>query len=62
MNTEVQVINEIMSIKEVCQYLQICRNTLNKQSIPRIHIGRRILYQKSDVINFLIETTKRGEK
>jgi len=51
-----------LSIKQVCNYLQICRNTLRKLPIPKIQIRRRVLYQKAAVLNFIRENTTRSEK
>ena len=52
---------ELMSIKAVCSYLRISKGTLRKLPIPRIHIRRRILYCKSELLTYIKENTKENK-
>jgi len=55
---------EILSRKATAQYLGICVTTLDRLSIPKTRIGRRVMYTR-DVLNKWIagntEKTKRGK-
>jgi hypothetical protein len=61
MNCEDQTADEILDIKAACAFLKISKGTLKKLPIPRIKIRRRVLYQKSAILNFLHENTKGRE-
>jgi hypothetical protein len=58
MNNNAQMTDEIMDIKSLCKYLKISRGTLSKLPIKKIHVRRRVLFQKSAVLEFLNENTK----
>jgi hypothetical protein len=58
METDVHIKDEIMSIKQACNYLKISKGTLKKLPIKRIHIRRRILYSKSALTLFIKENTR----
>jgi excisionase family DNA binding protein len=49
--------NELLSVKELCQFLKISKPTLFKKmkdgTIPYTRIGRRILFKRNEVINSL---------
>jgi hypothetical protein len=55
MNT---ISEEILSRKEAAIYLGICLTTLDRSSIPRAKIGKRILFKKS-VLNLWLEQQMR---
>jgi len=55
---------EIMSRKATAQYLGLCVTTLDRLSVPKIRIGRWVMYTR-DVLNKWIarntEKLKRGK-
>ena len=53
---------DILSRRETADLLGICRNTLDRSDIPRIKIGKRVVY-KRDVLNkWLDDQTEKGKK
>jgi len=42
-------LKELLTIKQVTEYLSITRDTLKKWDIPRIRINRSVFYRKSDL-------------
>jgi predicted DNA-binding transcriptional regulator AlpA len=57
--------SEILSRKQAAEFLGICRNTLDRQDIPRTKIGRRVLYKREVLKKWIDDHTekeKRGKK
>jgi hypothetical protein len=52
MNTTL-TIGEILSSKQAAEYLQVCKNTLDRLEIPRIKARRRVMYRKSVIDKWL---------
>jgi predicted DNA-binding transcriptional regulator AlpA len=50
---ETAQITDILSRKQAAEYLVISKGTLDKLSIPRIQIRRRIVFLKSDIDKWL---------
>jgi hypothetical protein len=48
---------EILSRREAASYLGICLTLLDRSSIPRSKIGKRVLFQKSVLNKYLEEQT-----
>jgi len=55
-------LDEILSREEACAYLKISKGTLKKLCIPTVHLGRRVVYQKSAILAFLKKNTKVAKK
>jgi predicted DNA-binding transcriptional regulator AlpA len=54
---------EILSREEAATFLGICKTTLDKLTIPRIKIRRRVLYQKKELDQWLSQNIQiRGEQ
>ena len=49
------VSTELLDRKEAAGYLRICKNTLDKLSIPRIKVRRRVIYRRLDLDRWLTE-------
>lgn len=49
---------EFFSKQDASRYLGICINTLDKSGIPRIKIGKRVLYRKETIDQWLAENAK----
>ena len=49
---------EILSREEASRFLGICLTTLDKLTIPRIKIRRRVLYRKSELDQWLVQNTQ----
>ncbi|QQO09584.1 helix-turn-helix domain-containing protein [Breznakiella homolactica] len=47
--------DEILTRKETAEYLRICLTTLDKQNIPHVKLGKRVIYRKSVVNQWLEE-------
>lgn len=58
MALEINNIDEILNIRQVCRYLKINRGTLRKLKIPYLKIRRRILYRKRDLEIFVLDNMK----
>ena len=58
METDVHADDEIMNIKNACEYLKISKGLLRKLPIERIRIRRRVLFKKSAILKFLKDNTK----
>ena len=52
----------VMNKKEAMAYLQVSIATLNRQDIPRIKIGSRVLYRKAAIDSWLENKEKAKEK
>jgi len=50
--------SELFDRKEAAMYLRICRTTLDKLSIPRIKIRRRIFYRRAELEQWLIQNSQ----
>jgi len=55
MDTNSRIIDEILTTKEICQYLRISKGTIRKLGIPCLKIRRRVLYRKSDLEKFILK-------
>jgi excisionase family DNA binding protein len=42
-----------LSIRQVCAYLSLSRQSLYRLGIPKIKVGRKVLYIKSELDNWL---------
>ena len=66
-NSEKQAIDEIMSIDDACEFLQVKKKHIYRLSmrnaLPKIKKGRRLYFLKSDLISWLkqsrIESTNK---
>lgn len=52
----------LMTRKEVSEYLKICISCVDRTGIPNFKIGRSVRYRKSDVDNWLIKNTRREDE
>ena len=53
----IQSTKEVLSRKEAAIYLGVCKTTLDRQSIPKTQIGRRVLYRKEILDKWLSQHT-----
>ena len=53
-----QILSELLDRKEASRFLGICLATLDKLTIPRIKIRRRVLYRKSELDQWLTQNTQ----
>jgi hypothetical protein len=44
---------KVLSIKDVCVLLGVCKTTLSRMNIPRVKVRRRVFYQQSALIGWL---------
>ena len=49
---------ELLSRSDAAAYLKICRTTLDRLSIPKTYLGRRVLFRKAILEKWLEENTK----
>jgi hypothetical protein len=55
--------NEVLSRKEAAQYLHICLTLLDRTTdIPRSKIGKRVLFQKAKLDEWLSEHSSQDER
>jgi len=54
MATTIQPVKEVMSRKEAAAYIGVGKSTLDRLSIPKIQIRRRILFRKDAVDKWLL--------
>jgi hypothetical protein len=52
--------NDLLSRKEVADYLGVCITTLMRLDIPQTRIRRRVFYLQSQVDKWLMEQTARS--
>ena len=54
----------VLSREETAEYLKICKATLDKLSIPKIKVSRRVLYRKAAIERWLEqqERASRGQR
>jgi len=50
----IQPVKEVMSRKEAAAYIGVGKSTLDRLSIPKIQIRRRILFRKDAVDKWLL--------
>ena len=53
--------DKVLSRKQASEFLGICVTTLDGTNIPRVKVRRRVLYQQSELINWLKKNTNRKE-
>ena len=53
---------QTLSRKEAAAYLGIHLNTLDRSNVPRIHIGRRVLYRRKTLDRFLNDREQSGSQ
>jgi len=53
---------QVLSRKEAAAYLGIHLNTLDRSDVPRIHIGRRVLYRIKTLDKLLNDREQSGNK
>jgi len=54
LENESKITKTVLSRKEAAAYLGIHVNTLDKNDIPRIHIGRRTLFRQKTLEKILV--------
>ncbi len=54
---EIQPTKEILSRTEAAAYLGICKTTLDRLTIPKTQIRRRVLYRKEILDKWLSQQT-----
>jgi len=60
-NTETKItITEVLSRADAAKYLTISPGSLDKLPLPRITIGRRVIFKKADIDMWL--ETQKGQK
>jgi len=57
-----QPTKEVMSRTEAALYLGVCKTTLDRLSIPKTQIRRRVLYQKKILDAWLLKHTTKVPK
>ncbi|MCL1955243.1 MAG: helix-turn-helix domain-containing protein [Spirochaetes bacterium] len=55
--TNTQSTKEVLSRKEAAAYLGVCKTTLDRLSIPKTQIRRRVLYRKEIIDKWLSQHT-----
>jgi len=50
----------VLSRKEAAQYLKICKTTLDRLTIPKTRIRRRVVYRQSALDQWLAEQEAAG--
>jgi hypothetical protein len=58
MTTAIQSTGAILDRKEAAKYLHCCLGTLDKLTIPRTKVRRRVLYRKEILDKWLAENTQ----
>ena len=51
--------DKVLSRKQASEFLGVCVTTLDGMNIPRVKLRRRVLYQQSELINWLKKNTDR---
>ena len=62
MDANVKTQKELMSRAEAASYLRICKTTLDRLSIPKTQIRRRVLYRRSTLDTWLTAHEQAGGK
>lgn len=61
---EYPIIDEIMTVKEVSDFLKICRvnsyNLFNKSDFPCFFIGRSMRVKKQDLLDYIDKNMKKN--
>ena len=50
----------VMSRREAAEYLGVCKTTLDRLSIPKTQIRRRVLYRKEILDKWLSQNTEKA--
>jgi excisionase family DNA binding protein len=58
MATTIQTTKEVLSRKEAAEYLGVCKTTLDRLSIPKTQIRRRVLYRREILDKWLSQQTE----
>jgi hypothetical protein len=58
MDTALKPQQEVMSRAEAASYLRICRTTLDRLTIPKTKIRKRVLYRKAVLDQWLAQQTE----
>ena len=58
----VTIFPEIMSRKQAAQFLGICKTTLDRLTIPRTRIGRRVMFKREVLNKWIDEQTEGGKR
>jgi hypothetical protein len=53
-----EIASELLNRKEASVYLRICKTTLDKLSIPRVRIRRRVFYRRLELEKWLFQNTQ----
>jgi len=51
--------DNVLSRKAAANFLGVCKTTLDRMNIPHVKVRRRVLYQQSELINWLKKNTDR---
>jgi predicted DNA-binding transcriptional regulator AlpA len=52
------IISEVLTRKQVAEQLHLCQVTADRLDIPRIQVGRRVLFRKQDIERWLENHTQ----
>jgi len=53
MKTNTITINEVLTRKQAAQYLTLSPGSLDKLPLPKIQIGRRVVFKRQDIDQWL---------